>query len=663
MRRLFLILIVLVLAACGGEDNTPPPASQTPIPPSVTPRPTSTPVVFPEVETEQGKQAQLRVVHASPDLPAVDLYLDGANIGSRFTPGLFHNRPLAFNAGDYTLNVLPTGTDPRNTTPLVDFPITLPEDESTIILLLGTADDLQVEVYQEDLSALPDDTARLSMVNAIPDGPAVVFQEAERVLARDVVFGSHSAPVKLTAGNHTFNFVSGTSNLASLDLPVAEKSVYTVVLLGGENAQAIVFQTLANRETQVRVVHASPDAGPVDIYLDDRPLAAELPYREWTEWQTFRSLPYELRIVPAGEPDAAPLYSAKIALAADKSVDLVLVDEVQRLRLVQIEEDTSITPANQARLLFINAAFGTTGLSVNTPGGPVDGLGKLNFGTASQPVLFNAEQETFSFQTTESQPREVDILAEYEWFAGTTNTIVITGYPNTDPLVLSTEVGTEEEASEDTASPEEYQLRVIHALPDVGSLDIEMNGSPIARSLASGASTDYITLPIDSVELTFRETGAADPLLDETFTPPDAPLVTLFIYGSRDEVLIQIARDTLFEIPINVARLRVFHGAPLQPTLVVGYLEPPLVADDATQEVTEVTIDHPLSEAIPFGVPSEAKDFAPGTYELRFVDNDTQNPVFSMPDTTFEQGVFYDLLILPDSSGLGINPVLIPHFN
>jgi hypothetical protein len=267
------------------------------------------------------------------------------------------------------------------------------------------------------------------------------------------------------------------------------------------------------------------------------------------------------------------------------------------------------------------------------------------------------------FETTELEPREIDSLATYEWLAGYTYTVVITGYPNTDPLVLSTEVGTETVSTVGTPSPEEYQLRVIHALPDVGPLAVEMNGSPIVSDLAAGTSTDYITLPLDSVELTIREVGTDEPLLSETFIPTDAIRSTLFIYGSRAEPHTQIARDTLFEIPTNASRLRLFHGAPLQPALVAVYQQPSTPDESGTPESTGPAIARPISESIGFGLASEAQDLPAGTYDLQILDHDSQIAVVTMPGVTFERGVFYELLVLPDASGQGVHPVVIPHYD
>jgi hypothetical protein len=50
-----------------------------------------------------------------------------------------------------------------------------------------------------------------------------------------------------------------------------------------------------------------------------------------------------------------------------------------------------------------------------------------------------------------------------------------------------------------------------------------------------------------------------------------------------------------------------------------------------------------------------------GTYAVQIVEKDTGTVVLTVPPVTFESGVFYDLLLLPDSSGLSLSPVLVPH--
>jgi hypothetical protein len=51
-----------------------------------------------------------------------------------------------------------------------------------------------------------------------------------------------------------------------------------------------------------------------------------------------------------------------------------------------------------------------------------------------------------------------------------------------------------------------------------------------------------------------------------------------------------------------------------------------------------------------------------GTYDVRILENETAILVLMVEDATFEPGVFYDMIILPDASGLSVDPVLIPYF-
>ncbi|NLF76915.1 MAG: DUF4397 domain-containing protein, partial [Chloroflexi bacterium] len=118
------ILIVVVLGACGGdggdEEPAPPPAptqttaadASVPATAIVTPSPSPTALPIPPADNDPATRAELRVVHASPDLPPVNLYLDGAAIGRGFTLGQFHATPLYYAAGRYTLRVFPADSGP-----------------------------------------------------------------------------------------------------------------------------------------------------------------------------------------------------------------------------------------------------------------------------------------------------------------------------------------------------------------------------------------------------------------------------------------------------------------------------------------------------------------------------------------------------------------------
>jgi hypothetical protein len=693
MRRLILIpliLIALTLTACGGKkDNKTPTATPGPtVPPTVVASPTPTPLPSAKTDTNPLTRALLRIVDASPDLPAVNIYLDGTNIARGFTPGAYLTSPLAFSAGSYLLRVVPAGDNPDTVTPFLSQPIELPAGRSLVVVLTGSADGLQLMMTQENLDPLPDKTARLSVMHAVPRGEVFDVQEANLNVLRQVDFGMTAGPIEVQSGDHTYDFASGPDKLATLDLNLGERYAYTVVLFkdASGNYQTLSFRDRVNDETRVRVIQASPDMPPVDVYLGDSLMGRALDYHGATDWAAYPSARYQLRIVPAGDNGTKPIMEKQIALAPNKAVDIVLLDAVERLRIVPVEEDLSPTPENSARLTFIQAATGSVQVGIQTlSGGAIPDLQPISFGLASRPVIYPAGAAGFTFVSADTQnPREIDYLQERQWDAGNAYMVVITGTADVGPLVLSTEVGVSTsavaaggEASSSTVptapAPATFRVRLVNALPDATPLDLLVDGTLVFDGVGQASGTVYQTLPAQPKQITIRSTDSGTTLIDDTIALPESsgptPL-TVLVYRDRGDLRYVIAADPAILVPKGLALLRVIHLAPERPTLMVTQLAlststpTPAGTPGGTPEFggegSLPLVEPSLSPPVDFGVIPDPQAIQAGTYGVRIIERDTGKVVLTVPQITFESGVFYDYLLLPDSSGLSLSPVLMP---
>jgi hypothetical protein len=68
-----------------------------------------------------------------------------------------------------------------------------------------------------------------------------------------------------------------------------------------------------------------------------------------------------------------------------------------------------------------------------------------------------------------------------------------------------------------------------------------------------------------------------------------------------------------------------------------------------------------LSDTVDFGETNEPRVILARASAVRVLDATTDQVLVSIPAITFESKGFYDLLLLPDASGLGLVPVLIAH--
>lgn len=674
MRRLLLVavalLVTILLAACGGSGPTATPRpSVTAIPPSATPRPTSTPVVVPRVETDPALRAQFRVIDASADLPPVDVYLDAALVGSQFTEGSYTTQPLSFSAGTYTLRVVASDAE-AGAPPLLDYALILNAGESQILLLLGPPDEPSIIPYAEDLSGLPVNTARISAIHAVPGGqPFDVWMEAG-MLFGGLEFGTPGGPETVEAGAHHVEFRRGLSVFRAMDVQIGQRIAYTFVLVGAdEDSQIITVQSQVQLQAEVRVVHAAQGAPAVDMLLDDETLASGLGYGTWTEWQTSQAQARTLRVVPAGGGD--PLYETPVTLRPDRALDLIVIGTPDELSVAQVEEDRSPTPQNAARFVFVNAAPDSARVTTSTFSGPVEGVPPLDYGFGSVPVQMVEHQVSYIFATA-ADGTLVGRTDDQQWAAGHTYTLIATGDSSGRPLLLDAEAGTNDTVLSLTgavtasdAGMEHYNLRVINARLDGGPVDVLLGDEAIAVSVQPGTASGYADVTRGTLALTVRDTASGGVLLENDYEPPiDVTEATLFVYDQGDAVQIVTASDNPYGPLDDQAWLRVFHANPNQPDLQLNGQGPTAVETGPnavpTPEETPLPPEVALVGVARYGEPTTAEPVLAGTYRMHVLNAGTNFRIYTDPLVTLKAGVFYDLLILPDATGLSLQLVPIP---
>jgi hypothetical protein len=233
--------------------------------------------------------ARVRIVHGSPDAPpvAIDVGNDGTPeindlalfadtgadgvalpAGEALQIGIWAGSPLtrvtAFTTPELACGeemfVVASGELGR-----------LPREETGFNLLAMDRDGLIGAIQQNPV---------VYALHASPDAPAVDIFAGEAELIADLAFGEISGAVQVPPGAYGLDFYGATAGTAPVGAPAA--SADTPDLAPGERYLAIAtgflsgtpgFQLLpvadgfdvADADARVRVVHASPDAFPVDV--------------------------------------------------------------------------------------------------------------------------------------------------------------------------------------------------------------------------------------------------------------------------------------------------------------------------------------------------------------------------------------------------------------
>ena len=127
-----------------------------------------TPACSDDETTGPTDEARVRVVHASPDAPAVDVLVDGAEVLAD-VPYLGVSEYLDLSAGERSLTVNAAGTP----TTVIDADVRLAEGADYTVIAGGTVGSIAPIVLQDDNTAPAAGNARVRAIHGAPGAPAV----------------------------------------------------------------------------------------------------------------------------------------------------------------------------------------------------------------------------------------------------------------------------------------------------------------------------------------------------------------------------------------------------------------------------------------------------------------------------------------------------------
>lgn len=182
-------------------------------------------------------EARIRVFHASPDAPNVDVLIDGGRILEDL-PYTAASDFLGIDAGDRRVQVNVTGTD----TSAIDTHVVFSEDADYMIVAAGRVAQIAPLVLATDRSTPEAGSARVRVLHSAPSAPNVdVYLTAPDAGIRDarpvltnVPFKAISDYLTVPAGTYdVFVTPSGSKTVAieARGLAIADRLVATVAAL------------------------------------------------------------------------------------------------------------------------------------------------------------------------------------------------------------------------------------------------------------------------------------------------------------------------------------------------------------------------------------------------------------------------------------------------
>ena len=167
----------------------------------------------------QTGNARLRVLHASPDAPNVDVYVDGAEAISNLAFGSITDY-TSVPAGAHAVKVFPTSANGTGT-PVIDVPsVTLDAGKDYTVAAANVVASIEPVVLVDNNAAPAAGKAHVRVVHASPGAPNVdIFAEGAGVVVPNLPFKQASEYLPLAAGSYNLQVrVAGTTT-AVVNLP------------------------------------------------------------------------------------------------------------------------------------------------------------------------------------------------------------------------------------------------------------------------------------------------------------------------------------------------------------------------------------------------------------------------------------------------------------
>lgn len=185
--------------------------------------------VLPLAVTAQDGTAQIRVMHASPDAPAVDVFVDG-NLVLAEVPFFALSGALEAPAGTYRIQVAPAGAGPESS--VIDAPVTVEAGKAYTIAAVNSLDNIEPLVLEDNTGIPTDGQARVRILHASPDAPAVDIKLAgtDTVVLADAPFKA-AAYLDVPAGSYTFDVSpAGSTDVVFTTPPLRFEAGWTYTL-------------------------------------------------------------------------------------------------------------------------------------------------------------------------------------------------------------------------------------------------------------------------------------------------------------------------------------------------------------------------------------------------------------------------------------------------
>jgi len=614
----------------------------------------------------------VRVLHLSPDAPAVDVWVDG-NIVLEDVAYNGASPYLELNEGSHQITVVAAGTtEPAVISETVNL---MPNVSYTVAasgLLSGTPA-IDAWILTDDRSPA-NGQAKVRFAHASPDAPNVdiwavggtnplfanvpfrgagnyltvapsSFPLEVRVAGTDQLV-VRFAPIALEAGRNYTVFAKGLANPGSNPNALSAYAMVDAPGAGNVTANLIPVNVEFSR---VRVGHLSPDAPAVDVYVDNALALEDVPFRAFSNYMMVESGTRNIRVTPANS--STDVINANVTVAADENYSIVAMGLVGNGSLTANVYTDDLNVIGDARIRFIHASPDAPAVDITLTDGTVL-FGGVEFNEAA--AFIGVPANSYDLQVRAAGTSTVVLSFGDVALSGATNySIFATGLLGDGTLTATVAVDAPGDGSTSlNLVPATAELRVAHLSPDAPNVDVYVDGARALENVPFTAVSSYLEVPAKSQLVQVFVAGSTmNPVIDATLTwlPGEAYTVAATgLVGSSDLTPIVLVDDRDGN-PNGDAHVRFVHTSPDAPNVNIR------VANGGPT----------LFENVPFRGIADYIGVGAASYDLEVVITSNGEVALSIPAVALNSSTNYTIFAigLAGNGTLAALPVVDSHNN
>lgn len=174
----------------------------------------------------------IRLLHASPDAPAVDIYANGSLLARNLAYRGF-TEYMTIPAGRYNIRVFPTGT---MINPVMETIVEIPPQSIITIAVVGGLPEISLQLIPDPALTVPEGMLMLRFAHLAPGAPNVdvTLPNGTRVFS-NVAYRQVSDYIPVNPGTYTFQLRPAGSGAVVLNVPnirLLPGRLYTIYAVG-----------------------------------------------------------------------------------------------------------------------------------------------------------------------------------------------------------------------------------------------------------------------------------------------------------------------------------------------------------------------------------------------------------------------------------------------